>query len=117
MLCAAHDRRSRRVPNGRSGTQQALSLGIVPAIVVGPLIYAGFSAPPMVWPLLTAADALLLACAPTFEDGGDNTSTHPLEALTGGRVPSGRATDRASRWCGVAYLLTLPVLASWTAAG
>ncbi|MEU3660921.1 hypothetical protein AB0E77_14390 [Streptomyces sp. NPDC032940] len=92
-----------------------LSLGTVPAIVLGPLVYAGFSAPPAAWPLLAAADVLLLACALTFEDGGDNTSTSPWQRLTGGRGPSGRATDAALRSCAIAYLLTLPALAVWTA--
>lgn len=95
----------------------ALSLGIVPAIVLGPLIYAGFSAPQSAWPLLIAADVLLLVCALVFEDGGDNTSASPLQVLTGSRGPSGRATDRAFRSCGIAYLLTLPALAIWTIAG
>ncbi|MFH8533937.1 hypothetical protein ACH4GE_36670 [Streptomyces tendae] len=95
----------------------ALSLGTVPVIVVGPLFYAGFSAPPSAWPLLAAADVLLLVCALTFEDGGDNTSTSPLRVLTGSRGPSGRAEGRAFRYCGVAYLLTLPALVIWTIVG
>lgn len=95
----------------------AFSLGIVPAIVLGPLIYAGFSAPPSAWPLLIAADVLLLVSALTFEDGGDNEGTTPLEVLTGRRGLSGRATDSAFRVCGSAYLLTLPALVAWTIAG
>ncbi|MFG1850063.1 hypothetical protein [Micromonospora carbonacea] len=95
----------------------AISLGIVPAIALGPLIYAGFSAPQSAWPLLIAADVLLLVCALVFEDGGDNTSASPLQVLTASRVLSGRATDRAFRFCGIAYLLTLPALVIWTIAG
>lgn len=95
----------------------ALSLGILPAIVLGPLIFAGFAAPQSAWPLLVAADVLLLVCALTLEDGGDNTSTSPLQVLTSSRGPSGRATDRAFRFCGIAYLLTLPALTIWTIAG
>ncbi|MFI6820545.1 hypothetical protein ACIBJE_06265 [Micromonospora sp. NPDC050187] len=95
----------------------AISLGIVPAIVLGPLIYAGFSAPQSAWPLLIAADVLLLVCALIFEDGGDNTSASPLQVLTVSRGLSGRATDKTFRFCGIAYLLTLPALVIWTIAG
>ncbi|MGC4868560.1 hypothetical protein ACLQ3B_24345 [Micromonospora sp. DT53] len=95
----------------------AISLGTIPAIVLGPLIYAGFSAPQSAWPLLIAADVLLLVCALTFEDGGDNTGTTPLQVLTGSRRLSGRATDKAFQVCGSAYLLTLPLLVIWTIAG
>ncbi|WP_146247263.1 hypothetical protein [Micromonospora arborensis] len=95
----------------------AFSLGTVPAIVLGPLVFAGFSAPQSAWPLLIAADVLLLVCALTFEDGGDNEGTTPLQVLTGSRGLSGRATDRAFRVCGSAYLLTLPVLVIWAIAG
>ncbi len=95
----------------------AISLGIVPAIVLGPLIYAGFSAPQSAWPLLIAADLLLLVCALTFEDGGDNTSASPLQVLVGSRGLSGSATDKAFRFCGTAYLLTLPALVTWTIVG
>ncbi|MFF3390088.1 hypothetical protein ACFYW1_03965 [Streptomyces sp. NPDC002669] len=94
-----------------------LSLGMVPAIVVGPLIYAGFCAPASAWPLLTAADVLLMVCALTFEDGGDNGSTSPLQVLTGRRGSSGRGTDRVFRFCGAAYVVTLPALAIWTVSG
>lgn len=95
----------------------AISLGIVPAIVLGPLIYAGFSAPQSAWPLLITADVLLLVCALIFEDGGDNTSASPLQVLTASRGLSGRATARALRFCGIAYLLTLPALVIWTIVG
>ncbi|KAB2390349.1 hypothetical protein [Actinomadura montaniterrae] len=94
----------------------AFSFGIVPAIVLGPLVYAGFSAPQSAWPLLVTADVLLLVCALTFEDGGDNSSTSPLQVLTGSRALSGRAIDRACRFSGIVYLFTLPALVIWTIA-
>lgn len=94
----------------------AVSLGTVPALVLGPLVYAGFCAPPFAWPLLALADVLLLVCALTFEDGGDNSSTSPLLVLTGGRAGSGSLAHRAFRSCGIAYLLTLPVLVIWAVA-
>ncbi|MGW2653338.1 hypothetical protein ACWC1D_06710 [Streptomyces sp. NPDC001478] len=34
----------------------ALSLGLLPAILFGPLLYAGFAGPPEAWPLLAVAD-------------------------------------------------------------
>ncbi|MFD7864581.1 hypothetical protein [Streptomyces sp. NPDC057682] len=95
----------------------AVSLGTVPALVFGPLVYAGFCAPSSARPLLVLADVLLLVCALTLEDGGDNSSTSPLQVLTGGRAGSGGLAHRAFRYCGLAYLLTLPVLVIWTVAG
>lgn len=91
-----------------------LSFGLLPAITLGPLILAGFAAPPTVWPLLIAADTLLLACALTLEDGGDNDSTSPLEVLTG--HGGGAVSDKAFRYCAIGYLITLPVLVIWTLA-
>ncbi|WP_396908088.1 hypothetical protein [Mycolicibacterium sp.] len=91
-----------------------LSVGLLPAITLGPLIFAGFAAPPAVWPLLIAADALLLACAVTLEDGGDNDSTSPLEVITG--HGGGLFSDKVFRYSAIAYLATLPVLVIWTLA-
>ena len=91
-----------------------LSVGLLPAITLGPLIFAGFAAPPTVWPLLIVADILLLVCALTLEDGGDNDTTSPLEVLTG--QGGGAISDKAFRYCAIAYLATLPVLVIWTLA-
>ncbi|MBF6088450.1 hypothetical protein [Nocardia cyriacigeorgica] len=91
-----------------------VSLGLIPAIMFGPLIFAGFAAPPIVWPLLIAADTLLLVCALTSSDGGDNDSTSPLEVLTG--RGGGLVAEKVFRYCGIAYLITLPALVVWTLA-
>lgn len=91
-----------------------LSVGLIPAITLGPLIFAGFAAPPTVWPLLIVADILLLVCALTLEDGGDIDSTSPLEVLTG--LGGGVLSYKAFRYCSIAYLITLPVLVIWTLA-
>ncbi|MFE3545081.1 hypothetical protein ACFXK0_19145 [Nocardia sp. NPDC059177] len=90
------------------------SLGLLPAITFGPLIFAGFAAAPTVWPLLIAADTLLLVCALTLDDGGDNKSTNPLNVLTG--HDGGLMADKVFRYCAIAYLITLPVLVIWTLA-
>ncbi|MFB7878144.1 hypothetical protein ACFC06_23085 [Nocardia sp. NPDC056064] len=92
----------------------AITLGLLPAIVFGPLIFAGFAAPPTLWPLLIAADTLLLACAATLEDGGDNDSTSPLQALTG--RGGGPVSDKVFRYSAIAYLITLPALVVGTLA-
>ncbi|SUA31546.1 Uncharacterised protein [Mycolicibacterium fortuitum] len=91
-----------------------LSVGLLPAITFGPLIFAGFAAPPTVWPLLIVADILLLVCALTLEDGGDNDSTSPLELLTG--YGGGVLSGKLFRYCAIGYLITLPVLVIWTLA-
>ena len=91
-----------------------LSVSLLPAITLGPLIFAGFAAAPTVWPLLIAADTLLLVCALTLEDGGDNDSTSPLEVLTG--RGGGVLSHKVFQACAIAYLLTLPVLVIWTLA-
>ncbi len=91
-----------------------LSVGLIPAITLGPLIFAGFAAPPTVWPLLIVADILLLVCALTLEDGGDIDSTSPLEVLTG--LGGGVLSYKTFRYCSIAYLITLPVLVIWTLA-
>ncbi len=92
----------------------AISLGLLPALLFGPLIFAGFAAAPPMWPLLVTADLLLLTCASTFEDGGDNTSTSPLEVLTG--RGGGPLSDKVFRYSATAYLITLPVLVIGTLA-
>ncbi|WP_336085159.1 hypothetical protein [Nocardia sp. SSK8] len=91
----------------------AVSLGLLPVIVFGPLIFAGFVAPP-IWPLLVVTDILLLMCALTLEDGGDNESTSPLEVLTG--RGGGLVAEKVFRYCVVAYLITLPLLVIGTLA-
>ncbi|WP_280220129.1 MULTISPECIES: hypothetical protein [Nocardia] len=88
------------------------TLGLLPALTFGPLIFAGFAASPTVWPLLVVADTLLLVCALTLDDGGDNESTNPMKVLTGN--DGGLMAEKVFRYSGIAYLSTLPLLVIWT---
>ncbi len=86
--------------------------GLLPAIVLGPLIFAGFLASSTMWPLFAAADLFLIVTALTVADGGDNG---PLVPILDKNNPDPRTVDRVDRigkLSGVAYLVTLVVLLS-----
>ncbi|MGW0178205.1 hypothetical protein [Nocardia sp. NPDC003345] len=93
------------------------TLGLLPAIVLGPLIFAGFAAPAEAWPLLLLADVLLVTSALTLVDGGDNG---PLVPVLDSNRADGRTVDRVGRiglFAGAAYLLTLVPLLIWSVVG
>jgi len=84
--------------------------GLLPAILLGPLVFAGFRAPSSAWPLLVAADVFLIVSALTVADGGDNG---PLVPILDKNNPDSRTVDRVDRigkLSGIAYLVTLVVL-------
>ncbi|WP_328391244.1 hypothetical protein [Nocardia sp. NBC_00416] len=100
------------------------TLGIVPAVIVAPVIVAGFLAPPEALPLLVVADVLLLAAASTAPDMGDNPEYQfPLRGLLTGYPGLPVGDPRSVRLCGVArwsawgYLAAVLVLLVWTCTG
>jgi hypothetical protein len=91
-----------------------VSLGLVPLIVFGPLVFAGFCAPHAAWPLLALADVLLLATALTLADGGDNGMLIPILDDRTANSHIGRRVHRIGTLTGAAYLLALAALTVWT---
>ncbi|MFG3619458.1 hypothetical protein [Nocardia sp. NPDC047654] len=91
-----------------------VSLGLVPLILFGPLVFAGFCAPHAAWPLLVLADVLLLATALTLADGGDNGMLIPILDDRTANSHMGRRVHCIGTITGAAYLLVLAALTIWT---
>lgn len=89
------------------------SLGLVPLILFGPLVFAGFYAPHTAWPLLTLADLLLLTTALTLADGGDNGMLIPILDEQRANSPAGDRVHRLGTLTGTAYLVALVGLVVW----
>ncbi|NKY25891.1 hypothetical protein [Nocardia gamkensis] len=92
------------------------TLGLAPLILFGPLVFAGFCAPPAAWPLLVLADVLLITTALTLADGGDNGMLIPILDERAANSHMGERVHRIGTLTGAAYLLALVALAVWTLA-
>ncbi|WP_280232237.1 hypothetical protein [Nocardia cyriacigeorgica] len=93
------------------------TLGLLPLLLLGPLIFAGFLAPSQAWPLLVVADVLLLTSALTLADGGDNGPLIPILDDKTANSSTGDKVHRIGTITGLAYLLTLIALMAWTLSG
>ncbi|MFE3444488.1 hypothetical protein ACFXNW_15780 [Nocardia sp. NPDC059180] len=93
------------------------TLGLLPLMLLGPLVFAGFLAPSQAWPLIVLADVFLITSALTLADGGDNGLLIPVLDDRTANSSTGYAVDRIGRITGLAYLLTLIALVIWTLTG
>ncbi|MCP2320186.1 hypothetical protein APR12_005567 [Nocardia amikacinitolerans] len=90
------------------------TLGLLPVIVLSPLVVAGFLAPQAAWPLMVLADVLLITSALTLADGGDAGAMIPILDDKTADSTVGQAVDKVGRIAGIAYLMSIVPLLIWT---
>ncbi|WP_155981337.1 hypothetical protein [Nocardia sp. BMG111209] len=91
------------------------TLGLLPVVLLAPLVADGFLAPPAARPLLVVADLLLLTAALTFPDGGDNGPLSPILSESAAASRLGERLAAAGTVTGLLYLPVLTALTVWTA--
>lgn len=81
-----------------------MTLGLLPALVLGPPIFFGFRAPTSTWPFFALTDFLLLTCALTLGDNGREAYWIPIIRYNTAPLRRRMMVHRIGMACGVGYL-------------
>lgn len=87
-----------------------MTLGLLPALVLGPPIFFGFRAPTSTWPFFALTDILLLTCALTLGDNGREAYWIPLIRYNTAPLRRRMMVHRIGIACGIGYLASLILL-------